>query len=312
MDKTNPKKTAKRPPLEGLYPYIVFLFLGYCIADLVVLELRGSMIPNSVPPSRQMQNRPVDMPQRGTFTPITSRNIFTEDGSIPDALAVKQAKTEQKEEPKDAAPVLSSLPLGLVGTIVHSNPAKSIANIEVRPKSTVIAVRPNQEIDTLAVLVSVERGKIIIRNSNNSRLEYIELKNLSKLSFNAPKAAAPGAPATGSQDVQMVGQNKFEVKRSDILKYTSNMSQILQDAAMQPSRKASGEIDGFKFMSIKPGSIYSQLGFQIGDKITCVNDEPVDSPAKAMEMYNTLKGSSSIKICIERDGRKQDFDYTVK
>ncbi len=311
MDKMNPKKIAKRPPLEGLYPYIVFLFLGYCIADLVVIELRGHMIPNSVPPSKPAQMLPADMLSRGTFTPIISRNIFTEDGSIPDALSDKQAKSEQKEEPRDATPVLSSLPLTLIGTIVHSNPAKSIANIEVKPKSTVIAVRPEQEIDTLAVLVSVERGKVIIRNTNNSRLEFIEIKDLNKLSFNAPKAAGAG-PSKAKGEVQQVGQNKFEIKRSDILKYTSDMSSVLQQAAMQPSRKSTGEIDGFKFVSIQPGSIYSQLGFQVGDKITCVNDEPVDSPAKAMEMYNTLKGSSSIKICVERDGRKQDFDYTVK
>lgn len=306
MDKVKTKRIIKRPPFEGVYPYVVFLFLGYCIADLVALQMRGYMLPSSPPPLRSAQIQDSGLQSRGSFSGITSRNIFTADGSIPDALST--TAEEKTDERRDEAPVPSSLPLGLVGTIVHSNPNKSIANIEVRPKSTVIAVRPNQEIDNLATLVSVERGRIIIRNSNNQRLEFLELKNMTKLTFNAPKASA----TTSVGDVKAVGDNKFEIKRSDILKYTSDLSSVLQQAAMQPRRKANGEIDCFQFLSIQPGSIYTQLGFQKGDCLKSVNGEFIDSPAKAMEMYNSLKSAPNIKIMVERDGRDQLMDYTAR
>lgn len=310
MDQVQTKKKIKRPPLEGLYPYLVFILLGFFVADLALIPLRGHMMPTQAPPSKPKKSRSEELVARSTLTPITARNIFSRDGLIPAPLAQK-AKPGQEEQaaPKDAAPVPSSLPLSLIGTIVHSNPEKSIANIEVRPKSTVIAVRVNKDIDTLATLLSVERGKVIIRNLNNQRLEYLEIKSLNKLSFNAPKASTG---ASGKQEVKQTGQNKFEINRADVLKYTSDMSSVLQQAAMQPRRKANGEIDGFKFLNIQPGSIYTQLGFQVGDVIKSVNGEPVDSPAKAMEMYNTLKGANSIKILIERDGREQENDYTIK
>ena len=302
------KKKIKRPPFEGLYPYLIFLFLGFCLADLVLIPIRGMMLPSQPPPSHPKHPVMSQDSARSSFSSITARNIFSQDGKIPDALAMKDKKGG-REEGKDLPPVPSNLPLNLIGTIVHSNPAKSIANIEVKPKTTVLAVRVGKDIDTLANLVSVERGKVIIRNLNNQRLEYLELKNLSKLSFNAAKPTSKGS---GKEEVKQVGQNKFEINRSDLLKYTSDMSSVLQQAAMQPHRKANGEIDGFTFVNIQPGTIYTQLGFQKGDTIKSVNGEPVDSPAKAMEMYNALKGSSNVKIGVERDGRDEEHDYTIK
>lgn len=310
MDGIKTKKAIKRPPLEGFYPYIVFLILGFFVADLIVINLRGSMLPDSVPPSRPNRLQTTNFQSRGGMGSITSRNIFSADGKIPETLALKKQKPEDQKEQVDLPPILSSLPLALVGTIVHSNPAKSIANIEVRPKTTVIAVRPNQEIDTLATLLSVERGKVIIRNSSSGRKEYIEIKNLNKISFTAPKGDAPAS--SGKDEVHMLGQNTYEISRADILKYTADMSAVLQQAAMQPRRKANGEIDCFQFLSIQPGSIYTKLGFQKGDCLKAVNDEPIDSPAKAMQMYNDLKGASNIKIKVERDGRDQNNDYNVK
>lgn len=309
MDKIILKKTIPKPPFEGLYPYIVFLFLGYFIADLTIIELRSNMIPDFAPPSIRQNNSRQTPTSRGSLSSITSRNLFSADGQIPDTLASKQEKKQNGEkQEEDQTPVPSSLPLNLVGTLVHSNPAKSIANIEVKSKSTVIAVRPEMDIDKIATLVSVERGKAIIRNTNSGRLEYIEIKDLNKISFNAPKNQAPAK----KQDVRAVGQNSFEVNRSDILKYTSDLSNVLQQAAMQPRRKANGEIDCFQFLSIQQNSIFTQLGFQKGDCLKAVGDEAIDSPNKAMEMYQKLKGSDSIKLKVERDGRDQIFDYNIR
>ena len=73
-----------------------------------------------------------------------------------------------------------------------------------------------------------------------------------------------------------------------------------------------GNIDGFRFTSIQPESIFEQLGFQVGDKIISVNGEPVSSPAQAMQMYNALKSSNSVAVGVERDGRQEEFNYSIK
>lgn len=300
------KPRGPRLQLARFYPWLIVLLLAYFAADLIIIKLRPYMLPSEPPPIHAQNGRPQHFFDRSGLNTVTSRNVFAEDGVIPPPLVAQG----QQQEQKDAAPVPSGLPLNLVGTLVHSNPEKSIATIEVKAKQMTLALRVGKDIPGIATLVGVERNKAIIRNLNNNRLEYIEIKQSSKLTFTGSKPAAPAA--TGKEEVRVVGQNRFEVNRSDVLKYTSDISSVLQQAAMQPVRDANGEIKGYKFLAIQPGSIYTQLGFQVGDLLKGVNGEKIDSPAKAMELYNALKTSSTIKIQMERDGRDQDNDYTVK
>jgi general secretion pathway protein C len=294
----------RRPFFETLLPFLLFLFLGYCLADLAILGFRDRMLPNQPPPARPKNFQNSATESRSTYNTIITRNIFASNGIIPDPL-MSQGPSQEQEQ----TPVLSSLPLVLRGTIVTTDPTRAIANVEIKSKQQVLPFRVGYEIDKLATLIKVERSRIIFRNTNNGRLEFIEMKTEGQ-KINLQGAKAP--VSSGKSDVAQVAPNKFEIKRSDVLKYTNDMASILQQAAMAPRRNANGEIDGFKFLSIQPGSIYSQLGFQNGDTIKGVNGDKVDSPAKAMELYNALKTSNAIKITIERDGRDTDMDYNVK
>ena len=73
-----------------------------------------------------------------------------------------------------------------------------------------------------------------------------------------------------------------------------------------------GKIDGFRFVSIQPDSIFSKLGFKPGDIIKSVNDEEVTSPTQAMEMYQSLKSSDQLNLSVTRDGRDETFDYRIE
>jgi len=106
-----------------------FYFIGYCIADLGILTFRDRMLPNSAPPSRPKPPPPESFENSGTYNTITARNIFASSGIIPDALVDKE---RAKNKEKEADPVPSQLPLTLIGTLVHSNPAKSIAAIDIK------------------------------------------------------------------------------------------------------------------------------------------------------------------------------------
>jgi len=299
----SPKTQGRRPFFEKLLPYLLFVFLGFCLADLAILGFRDRMLPNQPPPARPKSFQNSNMESRSAYNSIIARNIFSSDGIIPDPL-MGQGPTQEQEQ----TPVLSSLPLVLRGTIVTTDPTRAIANVEIKSKNQVLPFRVGYDIDKLATLTKVERNRILFHNLNNGRLEFIEMKSEGQ-KINLQGAKPVG---NGKSDVAQVAPNKFEIKRSDVMKYTGDMASILQQAAMAPARNSNGEIVGFKFLSIQPGSIYSQLGFQNGDTIKGVNGEKVDSPAKAMELYNALKTSNAIKITIERDGHDTDMDYNVK
>ncbi len=294
----------QRPPFEKWYPYLLFIFIGFCIADLSILAYRDLMLPQSTPAARPKGQLLDNSISRGAYNTVSSRNIFSSTGVIPEALVDKSKGDVQQE----SDPVLSQLPLTLVGTLVHSNPDKSIAAIEVKGKSQVISYTPGKEIEGMASITRVERQKVVFRNLNSNRLEYIEMKKDMKLSFKSSKAADSGA-----KEVQKVGENNFVIKRADLLKYTNDLSSILMQARAVPNREpGTGNINGFRILDMQPGSIYEQLGIQRMDVIKSVNGTAVDSPAKAMELYNTLKNDPKVTLQIERNGKSESFNYNIQ
>ncbi|QDK37434.1 general secretion pathway protein GspC [Bdellovibrio sp. NC01] len=303
MSSKNPKN--QRPPFEKWYSYLLFAFVGYCIADLAILSYRDLMLPQSAPPSHPKAPPPDNYVSSGAYNSITSRNIFASSGIIPDALVDKSKGNQEKE----AAPVPSQLPLTLIGTLVHSNPAKSIAAIEVRGKNQVISYSPGKDVEGMANIISVERQKVIFRNLNSNRLEYLEMKKEgNKVAFGGARPAA-----SGGKEVMKTGDNTFAIKRSDLLKYTNDLSSILMQARAVPNRDpGTGAINGFRILDMQPGSIYEQLGVQRMDVIKSVDGTPVDSPAKAMELYNSLKNSPKVSIQVERNGKTETMTYNIQ
>ncbi|QDK45177.1 general secretion pathway protein GspC [Bdellovibrio sp. ZAP7] len=296
----------QRPPFEKWYAYILFIFIGYCLADLAILSYRDRMLPQSAPPAHPKAPPVTTSVNPGYYNNIASRNIFASNGIIPDQLVDKNKGVEEKE----ADPVPSQLPLNLIGTLVHSIPEKSIASIEIRGKNQVISYSPGKEIENMANVVRIERQKVVFRNLNTNRLEFIEIKKEgAKVSF----AASKPSTTTSGQEVKKTGDNTFAIKRSDLLKYTNDLSSILMQARAVPNREpGTGNINGFRILDMQPGSIYEQLGIQRMDVIKSVDGNPVDSPAKAMELYQTLKNNPKVVLQVERNGKTENMTYNIQ
>ena len=287
---------------QGYWPYIFFVLTGLFTADLVILGFRDQFLPTQAPPVRAPQPFSDSTPGRGAYQVIITRNIFSGDNIIPDPLQSKDGTPQQEQ-----APVLSSLPLALVGTLVHSNPEKSLASIEVKGKSQVLSFAIKQDIDNIAVVDRIERGRVIIRNSNNGRLEYLELPQGGKLAF---ESAKPAAGAGG--EIKQVSQGQYELKKADLDKYLSDLPNLLMQARAVPARRpGTGETYGFRVLEVQPNSVLSQIVRPM-DVITGVNGTPVTSIQQAMEMYNAMRNSSRVCITVERDGRNVENCYTIR
>lgn len=286
--------------------YSIFIFLGYTIADLSILAYRDLMLPNQTPPTKPPPAVAHNEYGMGALQSILSRNIFSSDGLIPDPV---QLKNDPNKKKKIEEPIPTNLPLNLIGTLVHSNPEKSIAAIEIKSKNQILSYGLKRDIENLAIVEKIERGKVFIRNNNNGQLEYLELKTNNKITFgSAPKTILD----TAKGEVKQKGENQFEISRASLLKYTSDLSSILMQAQCVPARRpGTGEIYGFRCLQFQPDSIYTQLGLKPMDVICGVNGSPVTSPQQAMELYSALKSSNQIEICIERDGKQNSFKYSI-
>lgn len=292
--------------ISKLAVYALLAFIAFSLADLTIIYFRDLMIPDQAPPKKMMQQKPQAFVDRSQFSVIINRNLFSASGIIPDPINLSKTLPGKK----DNDPVPSKLPINVIGTLVHSNPKKSIAALEVKSKNMSGSFSTGADIEGLATIEKIERNVVFIRNSSSGVLEYIELSKAgTKVAFGAskPEATKPG------KEVLSVGNNTFAIKRSDLLKYTNDLSSVLMQARAVPNRDPNtGEINGFRVLDMQPGSIYEQLGLQRMDVIKGVNGEPVDSVQKAMEMYNTLKNGTQVKMQIERGGKTETFTYDVK
>jgi general secretion pathway protein C len=297
-------RSDNRPPGEAFYVYGLALLSGFLISDLGILYVRPALLPTQAPPAKAPR------PIRQNYTPIesysgiTRYNLFNLDGKIPPAFTSDGSSPGEV----DAPPVASALPLKLEGTLVHADPMKSVATITVKSKTGAESFVVDSEIDNMARVTKIERRKVIFRNLNNQRLEFIEI----------PKE--PGAALTmssnkpsGGSPVIAKGEFEFTMSRADVNKYTQNLGEVLQQARMVPNivPGSGGKVDGFRFVAIQPGSIYEKLGFKPDDIIKGVNGEPVDSPTKAMELYNALKTESRVQLSVNRGGRDETFRYEI-
>lgn len=303
-------KAGSRPPFEGIYAYLLAALVGYGIADYAILKVRPKMLPKGSPggasaPRPMTQFTQVNEDYSGVF----QRNIFNSEGFDPEKLSAEEGSSES-DGIEDQIAVLSQLPLSLEGTIVHANPSKSVATVVVKNSNESKSLSVGDEIENMIERVTkIERRKVTFINKNSRRLEYIEIPPDAKLnlSFKGP------AVGTGSEEVAKRGEFDFVLKRADVTKYLSDLSSVLGQARMQPNIRpgSGGAVDGYRFTGIQPGSIYEKLGFKVQDVIKSVNGEPVNSPTKAMELYNSLKGQANLQLEVERNGRTEKFSYSI-
>lgn len=296
---------SPRPPYESAYIYVLLFFVGMLVSKYLTTYFRADMLPVGGVTKVNMANKKSMLRGRtaSVFTSVKDKNIFNSDHFIPDSLSEKSSGQGEGED--NSKPILTSLPLKLVGTIIHGAREKSVATIELSGKD-IQAVMAGEEIDGMARIRDIQRYKVIFRNLQNRKLEYIEIKEENKIQMGV--ASNGTTPSAG--DVQ----TNFTFTRTQINKYLDNLPQVLQDAKAVPyiAPGSGGEVSGFKLVAIKTGSIYEKLGLKRGDIIKGVNGEPVDSPNKAMELYQALKNSDSIQLEINRDGSATTLNYMLE
>ena len=288
--------------------YAVLALSSFFVADSLITASKPYMLPTQAPPGKISSQKSTAQKRKSEYAVITRRNPFNSDGIIPKPLSSDIVEKPGGDQP----PVPSQLPLKLVGTIVHGNPTRSVATIQNSSQSLnkqFQAYRVGYEIKGMATILSVSRKRVVFRNINNGRKEFIEIKEdvKFKIGLSAPKAAGP------KKEVEREG-NRFILKRSDVLKHTSNLPELLQQARAVPNiiPGSGGQVDGFRLLEMEKGSIFEKLGLKRMDVIKGINGEPINSPAKAMELYNELKTAGRIDLEIERNGRPEVFNYIIE
>lgn len=96
------------------------------------------------------------------------------------------------------------------------------------------------------------------------------------------------------------------IDRNELLEITSNPYKMFSDIDLVPTSK------GFMFKSVKPGSLFSQMGIRPGDILLSINNESLNSPEDAFRILGTLRNSSSFSVKILRNNQPLTINYRVE
>lgn len=241
------------------------------------------------------------------------------------------AQAPQNCADRAAAPVKSGLHAQLVGAVLSDHPRSSIASItDLGSRETRVYGVGDELLG--ATLLSIERlrdendatgagFKVAAILCNGGRKEYVDFE---------PGAGAGGAPAgprpmaragreeppsppagaNPAEGVKKLADNRYEIQKKFIDETLSNLNNVATQARIVPSFK-NGVANGFKLFSIQPGSLYSAIGVENGDVIQRINGYEMNSPDKALEVYQKLRESPHITIEIERNGQTIRKEYNV-
>lgn len=292
------------------YAWVLHLFVIFILAK-TLSNITVSYLEQKIetPSAQQLaKSRPfiprIVTPALKIYNVIVQRNIF-DPNAEPEDLLEKLKETHGDLDEAGAIP--SALGFELGGTIVLSDPQRSVATIKDEKNQTE-AYQIGDTISDKATIYKVLPYKVYLQNLKSGQLEYIEMPH-EKVETPVLALSRPSKPS--AEGIQESSPGRFVIDRGALEAALADPSAILTQARAVPNI-VGGQIQGFRIFAIKSGSIYQKLGIKNGDVVLRINDVDLDSPAKALEFYGALSSATEISLDIERGGQRINLHYQVK
>ena len=136
-------------------------------------------------------------------------------------------------------------------------------------------------------------------------------RGASKSKRPAPRPKPARGRSNAAKGVKKTGAYSYEIDRKMLDTQLADLSKLTSQARIVPNYRG-GKYQGFKLVGVRPGSLYRSIGIRSGDVIKSINGRPIDSPNKAIELFEKLKNSTSIELDFERRGQPKTLNYSIK
>ena len=260
--------------------------------SMLLMDDTQKVVHKTVTPYKRAVKK--DAKDFSNYEIVISRNIFNSKNEIPDDDMTSMGKNEAYRR--------TTLEIDLVGTIVVNDPSRSVAAIELKQEKKIEPFMVGDTILEKAVVTSIARKKVVLRNTITGELEYVGMKD------DDEDLKPKGFSDTG---IKQLGNNKIQLDRNELNKSLSNFNELLTQARAVPNIE-NGVVNGFKLFGIQPGSLYQKLGAQNGDVIKSVNGVEIKDPNTAMGLFQQLQTTNKLDFSIERNGEPKNFTVDIK
>lgn len=175
---------------------------------------------------------------------------------------------------------------------------------------------PCNRLMDIAVVKEIEADRVYLYNEEEKRWEYLQLGEEPEkgpvVARTRPerKRRGRGKDDDLGKGITKNSDTSYTVTQEEVDKALGNLSSLATQARIVPAFEG-GEPVGFKLFSIRPNSLYSKIGIQNGDVITRINGYEINSPDKALEVYQKLKDSKAINVDLKRRGKPMTLEYGI-
>lgn len=234
-------------------------------------------------------------------TTLQSHAIILEKGLF--GPATRGTLTVLAQQPVNSLQTTSPTDVILLGTVAGS-PRSSFVLVRRVSSNEERVFRLGEKVFDLGVLWVVRKETAELRSGNQTiTLRTPVAPAETDKPFLANQPAAGVVPSSGS-GAGIIDQRALH-------QALDNIGQTMTDARLLPSMN-DGKVEGFRLSEVKPQGIFNSLGLKNGDVLVRINDFPIDSPEKTIQVFMTLKGQSRIKLDLIRDGAPSSLQYDIR
>lgn len=285
-----------QPYMRGIIVGLGALF-GIALGFAVATGLGRTLAPAATKPQTLVPRNTTASKQASLqdYEIILRRNLFN--SSAPGTLGKTSPETSETPVAR------STQKLTLLGTVNAGK--QSLALIEAGKESALY--RGKELLPDGGRLDSILRNQVRIQYPDGSS-QTLSMET-APLPDSRPSANQQNQ-APGTYQVREVSENSWAIPASEMERARENMSQLLKQARLEP-HVVDGQTDGFMVRMIKPGTLLGQLGLRLGDIITSVNGVSLDSPEKALQIFQQLREARRLTVSLIREGNPVNFEYEV-
>ncbi len=236
--------------------------------------------------------------QQRDFQVILNRNLFD---SSAGTIAQLDLSAQNISPTSPVTIAKSSSDFTLIGTVVAGD--ESLALIK---SGTKIKIFKLQEVLSPHIVVAEIGRKLVVLNDHGKRVELPlkQRKNAKAQLVKSGKAQVRGG-------VVALDENNWRISKSVVSGARANLNSLLQTARMVP-QVSNGKTVGFKVVELKKGSLLQQIGLQVGDLIVRINEVELNSPEKALQIFQQVREASNLSLGLVRNGKPKTFEYSFE
>jgi general secretion pathway protein C len=205
----------------------------------------------------------------------------------------------------------TKLPLRLLGTAAAADTRRSWAAVEDLDTKEHLVVRLNDQLKGGVRVIRIDRRRIVLQNGPRREELGLEEEAPAVRPRSRRSARMPGEKNIRA-NVRRLGENRFSVRRDDVESVASNPAALFSQARILPKYQ-DGEMVGVQLNSIKPGSLFEQIGIRDGDTITEFNGIQVTGQQESAQVLRELTEAEEFNVIVTgADGKTRPLHYELE